>query len=91
MALQTVGIEPAEAQLQPLKPELVLSCGYHSTQLNTQFMGRLISSGTIPQEFRVLAWDHSFSRANKILLEQSVNEHSTETIQWLYEEPAWVS
>lgn len=75
----------------PVSQSWFLSCGFHSTQLNTQFLGRLISSGTVPREFRLSAWSHRCARANKILLEQSAEEHSAETIQWVCEEPARVS
>ena len=91
MALQATSIGPVEAQPHPCEPELVSSCGFHSMQLNTQFLGRFINSGTIPREFRALAWDHRCVQANKILLEQSAKEHSTGTVQWLYKEPAQVS
>lgn len=52
---------------------------------------RLISSSTVPREFRASAWGHRWDRANHILLEQSAEERGSETIPWLYEESARVS
>lgn len=43
------------------EPELVSSRGFHSMWLNAQFLGRLISSGTVPREFGAIGlgpWLH---------------------------------
>jgi len=60
-------------------------------QLNAQFLGRLISSDTMPREFRASAWGRPCAQASKILPEQSAEGHSAERIRWLCEEPAQVS
>lgn len=75
MAPQTVGrrASRSSAAAPPARAGFV-PWFFHSEQLNARFLGRLISSGTVPREFTASARGHRCARANKILPERRAEE-----------------